>query len=210
VIEGVALKRMAVMKKVAGACGIASQVIGVTALTVSVFISPWFSWRKDHLSAFGVDSSDQLIYNSGLILAGILGVIFAIGLGRYFLSGRLGQVGTGGLILGSAAVFTMGVFPRNWDFIHGASTVSFFVCISLGLAIAGAAAINASQMAWGVLTVAAGVLMAAFQLIPGPLAGGAIAQVLACVPWSLWTIASGIMLLMRPAPLAQSRREVDV
>ena len=37
------------------------------------------------------------------------------------------------LILGSIAVFDMGVFPRTWDFMHGASTTAFFVGITLAL-----------------------------------------------------------------------------
>ena len=109
------------------------------------------------------------------------------------------------LILGSIAVFDMGVFPRTFDFMHGASTVAFFVCITLALLLIGVVAIAASQMTWGLLSITAGVLVAAFQLVPGPLSGGAIAQLLSCLPWSLWTIAFWIMLLVSPIPLEHGK-----
>ncbi len=67
------------------------------------------------------------------------------------------------------------------------------------------AAITASQMTWGLLSITAGVLVAAPHLVLGPLSGGAIAQLLSCLPWSLWTIAFGIMLLVSPIPLEHSK-----
>jgi hypothetical membrane protein len=144
-----------------------------------------------------------MLYNGGLILAGLLGIIFAVGLGQCFLSGRLGQLGTGLLILGTTAVFTMGVFPRTWDFIHGASTVTFFVCITLALILIGIAAMITSRTILGVLSVSAGILVAAIQLILGPFDGGAVVQLLSFLSWSLWMLALGIILLLSPLPSEQ-------
>jgi len=46
---------------------------------------------------------------------------------------------------------------------------------------------------------------AVVQLVLGPLSGGAIVQVLSYLPWSLWMIAFGIMLLVSPIPLGYSK-----
>ena len=206
-IEAVTPGRMARVRRVTAVCGIVSQLVALTVLLVeAISNSPWFSWTEEHISAFGVEGSAKMIYNSGLILAGIFSLIFAIGIGRYFLSSRLWQVGIAFLILGSLAVFAMGVFPRTWDFSHGASTVAFYVCITLALFLIGAAAITTSQVTWGLLSITAAVLMVAFLLIPGPLAGGAITQLFAYLPWSLWMIAFGIILLVNPIPLRHSKQ----
>jgi len=206
-IKAVTPGRKARVRRIAGVCGIISQLVGLTALLVAAISnSPWFSWTEEHISAFGVEGSVEMLFNGGLILAGILGIIFAIGLGWCLLSGRLGQLAMGSLILASLAVFAMGAFPRTWDFMHGASATVFFVCITLALLLIGVVAITASQMAWGLLSITAAALVAAFLLIPGPLAGGAITQLLACVPWSLWTIAFGVMLLVNPISLERSQR----
>ena len=205
-IEGSTSGKAARVRRITGVCGIISQLVGLTALLVaSISNSPWFSWTEEHISAFGVEGSAKMIYNGGLILAGILSIIFAIGLGRCLLSGWLGQLAIGFLILGSLAVFAMGAFPRTWDFAHGASTVAFYVCIILALLLAGVTAITASQIAWGLLSITAAVFVAALLLIPGPLAGGAIGQLLAYLPWSLWMIAFGVMLLVSPISLEHSK-----
>ena len=206
-IKAVTPGRMARVRRVTAVCGIISQLVGLTALLVAAISSShWFSWTEDHISAFGVEGSAKVLFNSGLILAGMLSIIFAIGLGRCLLSGWMGQLAIGLLVLGSLAVFAMGVFPRTWDFAHGASTVAFYVCIILALLLAGVAVITASQMAWGLLSITAAVLVAALLLIPGPLAGGAIGQLLAYLPWSLWMIAFGVMLLVRPISLEHSKQ----
>ena len=206
-IESSASRRSAVALRVTGVCGIVSQLVGLTVLLVAAISSShWFSWTEEHISAFGVEGSAKVLFNSGLILAGILSLIFAIGLGRCLLSGWLGRSAVVFFILASLAVFAMGVFPRTWDFMHGASTVAFFVCITLALLLIGVVAITASQMAWGLLSITAAVLVAAFLLIPGPLAGGAITQLFAYLPWSLWMIAFGIMLLVSPISLERSKR----
>jgi len=194
-----------VVRRITAVCGIISQLVGFTVLLVAVSSSPWFSWTENHISAFGVEGSAKTLFNGGLILVGIFSLIFAIGLGWCLLSGRLGQLAVVSLILGSIAVFDMGVFPRTWDFMHGASTIAFFTGITLALLFIGMAAIAASRTAWGLLSITAAVLMAAPQLILGPLSGGAIRQLLAYLPWSLWTITLGVMLMMNPSSLWYSK-----
>jgi len=206
VIEGSASRRAAVVRRITGVCAIISQLVGLTALLgAAISNSPWFSWTEDHISALGVEGSAKTLFNSGLILTGIFSIIFAIGLGRCLLSGRLGRLAMGSLILGSIAVFDMGVFPRTFDFMHGASTTAFFVGITLTLLLIGVAAIAASQMTWGLLSITAGVLVAGPQLVLGPLSGGAILQLLSYLPWSLWMMAFGIMLLLSPISLEHGR-----
>ncbi len=205
-IESSTSRRAAVVRKITGVCGIMSQLVGITALLIAVISnSPWFSWTEDHISALGVEGSARMLFNSGLILAGMFSLIFAIGLGRCLLSGRLGQLAMVSLILGSIAVFDMGVFPRTFDFMHGVSTTAFFVCITMTLLLIGVAAIAASQMTWGLLSITAGVLVAAPQLVLGPLSGGAILQLLSYLPWALWMIAFGIILLVNPISLGYSK-----
>ena len=86
-IEDSISSRAAMARRITGVCGIISQLVGITALLVAVSSSPWFSWTENHISVFGVEGSAKMLFNGGLILAGIFSLIFAIGLGRYFLSG---------------------------------------------------------------------------------------------------------------------------
>jgi len=190
-----------VLRRIAGVCGITSQLVGLIALLVVISSSPWFSWTENDISILGVEGSATALFNGGLILTGLLSLIFAIGLGWSLLSSRLGQLGVVSLILGSIAISAVGIFPRSIDLPHDVASVAFFMFIILALLFIGVAAIIASQMRWGLLSLVAGVLIIAFWLAPWPWSGGAIPQLLFCLPWSLWTIIFGVGLLVRANPV---------
>ncbi len=187
------------LRTITGACGIASQAIGLISLLAAVSRSPWFNWTEHDLSILGVDGSATALFNSGLVLAGVFSLIFAIGLGKSLLSGQSpGRWGVVSLVLGSTAFSAMGIFPRTIVVPHNFASFAFFIFISLGIFLIGIGAITASQKIWGILSLTAAILMAAFQLAPWPWSGGAIPQLLSYLPWSLWTVAFGVRLLMRP------------
>ncbi|MFC1864900.1 DUF998 domain-containing protein [Chloroflexota bacterium] len=188
-------------RRIAGVCGIASQLVALTALLVAASSSSWFIWTESHLSALGVEGSTTKLFNCGLILTGVLSLIFAIGLGKSLLSSRLGQLGMASLILGSVSISAVGIFPRTFDLPHDLASIAFFMFVTLALFLIGVAAIMASQMIWGLLSLMAGVLIIAFPLVPWPWSGGAIQQLLSCLSWSLWTIVFGLGLLVRASPV---------
>lgn len=189
------------LRKIAGVSGLISPLVALTALLAAISRSPWFSWTENDISVLGVEGSATALFNWGLILSGVLSLIFAIGLGKSLLSSRLGHLGMGSLILGSMAFSAVGLFPRNIVLPHDLAAIFFFIFITMALVIIGLAAIIASQMRWGLLSLMAGVLMVVFQLVPWPWSGGAISQLLYCLPWSLWTIVFGTVLLVRPSPI---------
>ena len=189
------------LRSIAGVCGITSQLVGLVTLLAAVSGSPWFSWTENYLSVLGVRGSAITLFNSGLILSGVFSLIFALGLGKSLLSGRLGQLSMISLILGSGALSAMGIFPRTTGVPHNCASVVFLVFVYLAIFLIGIMAITASQKVWGVLSLTAVFVIIAFQLVPWPWSGGAIPQLLYCLPWSLWTIAFGVRLLVRPKPV---------
>ena len=186
------------LRSIAGVCGITSQVIGLTTLLAAISSSPWFSWTENYLSVLGVKGSTTMLFNSGLILTGVFGLIFAISLGKSLLSARLGQLGMVSLILGSIAISAMGIFPRTTGLPHDCASLAFFIFVTLALFFIGVRAIIVSEMMWGALSLTAVFVIIVFQLVPWPWSGGAIPQLLSCLPWSLWTIVFGVRLLVRP------------
>lgn len=182
-------------RKISGVCGIASQLVGVTFVLVVISGSPWFSWTENDLSILGVEGSATAVFNWGLILTGLLSLVFAIGLWKSLIRSLTGYFGMVSLILGSISIFAVGVFPRTINLPHDSASIAFFVLITTALVLVGVAAIVSSQVRWGVLSLAAGALMLVFMLVPWPWSGGAIEQLLSCLPWALWTVAFGIWLL---------------
>lgn len=186
---------------IGGISGIASQVVGLVFLFLSISRSPWFSWTEHDLSFLGVEGSATRLFNSGLIIAGLLSLIFAVSLWWSPLSHRwLGKLSIACLVLGSAALSATGALPRNIVTPHNIASLSFFILIAVAIFLFGVEAITARSMAWGWLSIIAAVLIIVFQQIPWTWTGGAIPQQLSCLPWSGWTVALAVSMLINPEP----------
>jgi hypothetical membrane protein len=183
------------LRRISGVCGIASQLVGLTAILVVASISPWFSWTENDLSVLGIDGSTTSLFNSGLIATGLLSLVFAMGLGKSLVTNRVGYFGMASLFLGSISLSAVGLFPRSIDLPHDSASIAFFVFIALALLLIGIDAIVASQRLWGALSLVAAAVTLAFLLAPWPWTGGAIEQLLSCLPWALWTVFLGARLL---------------
>lgn len=111
--------------RIAGACGIASVIIATVAESLAIFNAPGFSFTENWLSDLGglgyaaflnvprssVSSPTTiLIGQGGLIVAGLLAIVFALGLLRQADSPacRLGAVFG---IVATAGLCASGIFP---------------------------------------------------------------------------------------------------
>lgn len=134
------------LRRISGVCGIASQVTGLISLLIAVSMSPWFSWTENYLSVLGVEGSAITLFNAGVILTGILSLVFAIGLWQSLLSGRLlGFLGMVSLVLGSLAFSGTGIFPRSTGMPHDSASLAFFLFISLAIFLIGIRVTTPSQ-----------------------------------------------------------------
>ena len=188
-------------RRIAGICGIVSPFIALAVLLIAVSSSPWFSWTEYNLSILGVEDSSAGLFNAGLVLVGVLSVTFTIGLRKGLISSRLGELGIANLMLGSIALAATGIFPGTMDLPHDMASGAFFALVTLAFFLVGVAAMTASHTAWGLSSLTASVLIIVLRLIPWPWDGGAIPQLLYCLPWSLWTIIFGIGLLVKSSPV---------
>ena len=173
--------------RIAGVCGITSQLTGLATILVATSVSPWFSWTENYVSVLGVEGSATVLFNSGLILSGALSLAFAAGLWMNLpleLSSRAGQAGVGCLVLGSMSLSAMGIFPRSVEYPHNIASITFLFFI-----------VTRSGKKWGWFSLGAGILILTLQPVPWPWSGGAIQQLLFCLPWSLWTIVISAGLL---------------
>lgn len=198
-ITGSNSEKVAGLRSTAGVCGLTSQLAGLVVIWVTISLSPWFSWTENYITVLGVEGPATMLFNSGLILIGLLSLVFAIGLGSSFLSSRLsGQSGLISLVLGSIGLSAMGIFPRTAGLPHDLASLAFFVLIALAMMLIGVRLITTSHILWGLLSLAAGVAMIAIQLSPWADTGGAISQLVSSLPWSLWTIVFAVRMIMRP------------
>jgi len=97
---------------------------------------PLFSWTNNALSDLGVQSGiTAVVFNSGLVISGLLFIVFGSGL--FHLAGKrfLGNVGSAFFILSSLSLVAIGVFNESFSPTHYIVSVMFFVLLPVSLLI---------------------------------------------------------------------------
>jgi len=182
-----------VLLKIAGLCGVIGPIISLSFIALAITYSPWFDWFKNALSDLGVGEA-ALIFNSGLIIGGVLTTILAIGLMRILKKHVLGLVGAFILVLSSISLCAIGVFPESAGRTHFYVSFAFFSLLVISLFLIGATLTQkASQRYLGVFSILAGVVAATAWAVPHE--GVAIPEIIASLAGSAWSIVLCIRIL---------------
>ena len=121
------------IKIFSGLCGILMPFVFLISVLFAMIYSPWFEWTTHAISDLGATGISSLFLNNGLILAGILGFIFSIGIIK-LLSIKIG----GYLIaISSIALIFVGLFPVTIFDLHFIASATFFISMTIGLLIIG-------------------------------------------------------------------------
>ncbi|MDZ7731145.1 MAG: DUF998 domain-containing protein [Natrialbaceae archaeon] len=125
------------MLRLMNLAGLLAPIVAFSFIFAATFVhSSWFTWPGHALSALGSHQHDpNWIYNLGLALAGVLGVIFAIRLFGYFehLVSRLGSLS---FMVGIFNLTLVGVFHGGMDY-HNLVTMLFYTLSFLGVLVIG-------------------------------------------------------------------------
>ena len=188
--------------RLAGFCGLTNPVIGFSLIVLSISYSSWFSWTDNALSDLGVHGIAAILFNSGLIIGGVLTVTFAIGLREITPRGILARAGILLLILAAGALFAIGLFPETAGAIHFYASASLFTLFPVSLFLIGGTMVRHPHMkSLGVLAVLAGLTAAAVWALPWTSA--AIPEALSSLAVSVWSMASGTRLLREASQLTR-------
>lgn len=202
-------KNKMLSQRTAGLCGILAPIIGLTCIALAILLCPWFSWTENYLSDLGGFYGDRpiwaahgtasILFNMGLILAGVLGVCFGLGL-RKSQSFRtpLGNIGTLFLILDAAALMGIGIFPETTGPPHTFFSFAFFIMVGISLALVGTALIKTSERTLGWFTITLfifGLVSVPLFITPQPVGNNAIAEMIPIISASIFSMVFGYRLL---------------
>jgi hypothetical membrane protein len=183
--------------RVAGVSGILAPLVAFTCILLAIAYSPEFSWAENALSDLGVQHGiTAVLFNSGLIISGLLSLVFALGLLLYPRGKILGKIGAFILVLDALALTAIGVFPENVRPAHLYASVTFFVLFPISLLFIGVALLQISQKSFGLFTFSAAIVAVLVWAIPHG-GGIAIPETIAALSVSTWSIVLGFRLLKR-------------
>jgi len=197
------------MQKIAGLCGIICPLasLSFTALSISDSLS-WFHWTENALSDLAgtqATATAAALFNSGLIIGGLLSIIFAVGLMQVLRKRMLGLIGTFIFLLASISLFAIGVFPETAGRIHAYVSVAFFTLFPISMFFIGAAMMKEpSEKILGFAAILFGMfaIMSAAPMILTRVNDVGIHELLAALSGSAWSIIFGIKLYRQSILLA--------
>jgi hypothetical membrane protein len=179
--------------------GSGAVAVGVTmvAILLATALSPAFSWTGNALSNLGVTKTaagtplTAIIFNGGLVVGGVVGVVFAVALARSLptLGGRVV-----GLLFGLAMVTmgAVGVFPQNRA-LHVPVAAAFYLLLSVALWADGLVSLGRGWQRRGVAGLGLGVVNALGWVVwgvTGPVTrdGLALPEIVGAAALSVWAV----------------------
>ncbi len=181
----------------AGLCGVISPIFSLATTLIAVVMTPGFSWQANDLSDMGVSATANP-FNASLIIGGIFGVIFALGLWQWIGSSRVGKLGSLILILGSIVLSSIGIVVESIKPWHFNLAVTYFTLVPLSYILLGSALIRNGRRIAGISSIAAAVAVAMIMIFRKTLTqdgGVAVPEMLTSMLTNAWSFALGLTLL---------------
>ncbi len=115
-------------------CGIFAPIIAFICIFSAVASWSAFSWTNNALSDLGVQAGVTApIFNSGLVLTGLLSIVFSFGL-LHLLDNRLsGKIGVAVFATACVALVCIGIFNESFSPTHFLVSVAFFLLLPISM-----------------------------------------------------------------------------
>ena len=118
--------------RIAGISGIIASTLPLIMIFASTMLEKSFSWNKNALSDIGV-SQTAWLFNSALIVGGLLNFLLAIGLRNYLAKTRWLKIGVSLFTISSISLALVGVFTENYNIIHALVALGYLLLAPLGI-----------------------------------------------------------------------------
>jgi hypothetical membrane protein len=183
--------------RVAGLCGIIGSVLPVTMVVAGTFLSSWFRWNVNALSELGV-GEEALLFNSAMLIGGVLNFLFDIGVYRYF-KGKQARTGAISLMLSSMFLALSGVFTVDSLLLHVLVALGYFMLAPAGFIIIGYrtpdTVVKKLSIACGIAALAAILILPVIFYVAPFNVGFAVPELIEALIILVWTVFISTKLL---------------
>lgn len=178
--------------RIAGICGVLIPVVVFGCLWLSIVSSPWFTWTEHALSDLGIQANTAGVFNNGMIIGGLLTLMFSLGLIK-ILSRKTGAFL---LLFSSFCLIGIGVFPETVFIPHLFTSASFFIILTVALLIIGVTIKqNHFERTIGFLALLFAFIAMGSCVFLFNLKGAALSEALCCFPAFVWCSIVGVKMV---------------
>lgn len=176
--------------------GFIGAVVFSLMWTSAVVVDGNWVLGEETLSELGGDRPGSIYFNSGVIVTGVMGLIFAIGLYALMDGRLLGQIGAVVAMVGAIALIGVGVFPITTGDYHTFFSYAFFGIMLVSLLLLAYPIWKERRLGplAGLLTVGALVVSLGFLFttsIP-------LTEAVAVICLLMWMVAISVLILISP------------
>lgn len=181
-----------------GFCGILGSGLSLTLVLAATVLSPWFRWENNALSELGVGEV-SLLFNSAMLIGGVLIFFFALGIREYLDRNRLVRVGVNLIITSSVFLALVGVFTVDMILMHGIVSLGPLMLAPLGFVFIGfgteEARIRKFSIGSGVAALVSILILPIILLFPPFKFGFAVPEIINTIFTTVWIFMMGIKLI---------------
>jgi hypothetical membrane protein len=176
---------------IAGISGILSSTVPLIMILASTVLEKTFSWSRNALSDLGV-SQTAWLFNSALIVGGLLNLLFAFGLRSYLRKAKRLKIGVSLLIVSSISL-------AFFSIIHGVVALGYLLFAPLGLLFIGLEAkshgLAKVSLVFGILALMSLFFVPVIVFSLNLQVGFAVPEFLETLLLSIWTFFVSVKLL---------------
>jgi len=191
-------RRNQALIRLSGLCGIVGSVLTIIMVFAATVLSPWFRWDTNALSELGVGEV-SLLFNSAVMIGGVLSFFFAFGVREYMIGGKLVNAGTLAIMLSSVSLALVGIFTIQDPISHGIVSLGYFILSPVGFILIG---LRAEENKFKKLSIVTGIaalvsiLVLPVIILTMPFkAGFAVPEMIEAFILAIWMVFTGTKLL---------------
>lgn len=181
-----------------GFCGILGSVLSIVLVLAATVLSPWFRWENNALSELGVGEVSWL-FNSAMLIGGVLIFFFALGIREYFDGNQLVRVGVNLVIIASVFLALVGVFTIDMKVMHGIVSLGPLMLAPLGFVFIGLgteeAKLRKFSMGSGAAALVSILVLPMIILFLPFKVGFAVPEIINTIIITVWIFLMGIKLI---------------
>jgi hypothetical membrane protein len=190
--------RNSVLIRLAGISGIIGSTLPLIMILASTILEKSFSWNRDALSDIGV-SQLAWLFNSALVVGGLLNLMFAFGLRSYLGKAIWLKIGVSLISVGSISLSLVGVFTENYSIIHALVALGYLLLTPLGLICIGegekSQQIGKASLLLGIAALVAILGLPIITFVVNLQIGFAAPEFLESIVLSIWTFWVSLKLI---------------
>ena len=191
-------RRNSILISLAGISGVTGSTLPLIMILASTILEKSFSWNRNALSDIGI-SPLAWLFNTALVVGGLLNLLFAFGLRSYLSKARWSKIGVSLIIVSSISLTLVGVFTEDYLIIHALVALGYLLLAPLGLICIGEGEkkqqIAKASLLLGIMGLMAILGLPIITFVASLQIGFAVPEFLESLALSIWTFWVSLKLI---------------